>query len=74
MDTWEPLSGTVCDYFRMYIWFKLMLYIIGNFDLYPSDLFSDFLNSRLPPLPEETTYNSNSFQDLIQPTTEQQVI
>ncbi|KAG8181810.1 hypothetical protein JTE90_001466 [Oedothorax gibbosus] len=33
---------------------------------------SDFLNSRLPPLPEETMYNSNSFQDMMQTTNEQQ--
>ncbi|GBM12726.1 MLX-interacting protein [Araneus ventricosus] len=37
-----------------------------------SDLFSDFLNSKLPPLPEEGTYNCNSFQDLISPGAEQQ--
>lgn len=30
-----------------------------------SDLFSDFLSSKLPTLPEETTFNSNSFPDLL---------
>lgn len=47
---------------------------MSNNDLYRADLFSDFLNSRLPPLPEETIYNSNSFQDMMQTTNEQQVI
>ncbi|KFM82789.1 Carbohydrate-responsive element-binding protein, partial [Stegodyphus mimosarum] len=37
-----------------------------------SDLFSDFLNSKLPPLPEESMYNSNNMQDVMPSTSDQQ--
>ncbi|XP_071033621.1 carbohydrate-responsive element-binding protein isoform X2 [Parasteatoda tepidariorum] len=37
-----------------------------------SDLFTDFLNARLPPLPEENTFNGGSLQDIGSSTVEQQ--